>query len=886
MENNFTADGSPALLVCLYSEPNFLAVNILENLLTQKCFVNIVTTDTSEWESRTRHIASKNRFTISESVVIKNEFQFNYVIYSGGFFKKANAYDNLSKLLQFDKLRGIKTLAILPYEAFDSHRNSMLEINSNLGVIYVGDLVGARIDLASDLLVSSAIGEVRTKNTLTLAIGEMFYPIFVVDAVRQICKWLFSFGPYGHEIFLLGTSTSGSQFWQELQKVFGEISLKYRNDLYPRTVPRNFEIKNITSNLRVGLSETYKWVGVNTTRTEKVVKKIVPPKIVKPVVKPKRVYPKYLRPLVLVTTILLILPFLTIATSLGFFALSYKGVISGKTTNTEKQIFIAKSFSVFTREESRILSFIPLLGRVYRELYFAGELGDKISDISLNAIPLVKSSSDLFNHILGDEIYNPEEDSENIKLGLDYLNRSVLDLEAVTLEELERGTYLSKKLLNVVNFDKIKRLTSEGQSLAANIPELLGVTKRKSYLVLFQNNMELRPTGGFIGSYGIMTFDGGRMSDLTVNDVYSADGQLNGHVEPPAPIKNYLGEANWWLRDSNWDPDFPTSAKRAEWFLDKEVGRQVDGVISTDLYPIKEILKSTGPIFLADFNLSIDDKNIYEKTQSEVQDNFFPGTRKKGSFLTALSRNLLAEVSKIDSGKKLFILRSLLDGFEERHLQAYIHDPVLQKSLGGLLWDGAVSTPTCGDLCYPDFVGLVEANVGVNKSNYFVTRNISLDVKASENELNRVLTLNLKNSASTALGPSGKYKVYLRILLPLESELVGVNTVSQGEAIAMPTEITELKGRREVGVLVEVLGGTDKTVQFSWKSNFQPENINSYGLYIRKQAGVGEDPLNVSFKGLGGRPTSIPTFSLTKDGTYSYNTTLGRDFFSRLNWKN
>lgn len=884
MDNTFSSDGSSPLLICLYSEPNFLSVNILENLLTQKCFVNIVTTNVVEWETRTRHIASKKRFTISEKILIKSSFTFNYVIYCGGFVKKSFAYTDLYKLQFLDKIRGIKTLAILPYEAFDSSLNSSLQIDSNLGVVYVGDIMGARIDLESDLLVPRIFSEVRAYKTMTLAVGEMFYPIFAVDLVRKIGKWLFSFGPYGHEIFLLGPAISGTQFWQENQKVFGEIALKYRNDLLPRVVPRNLEIITIQSSLKIAVAETYKWIETNSPPALRSAKKVSLPKTVKLSNKQKRVYPKYLKPLVTFLLVVLILPFLTLTTSLVFFRFSYKGVVTGNTDNTEKQIFIAKSFSVFTREESRILSFIPLLGSVYRELYFVGELGVRISDISLNTFPLVKSSSNLFNHILGDEVYDPYPDSESIKLGLDYLYRSVLELEAVTLEKSLRGTFLSKKLLNIVNFDKVKKLTSEGQTLVSNLPEFLGVTKRKSYLVLFQNNMELRPTGGFIGSYGIMTFDGGRMSDLTVNDVYSADGQLNGHVEPPAPIKNYLGEANWWLRDSNWDPDFPTSAKRAEWFLDKEVGKQVDGVISTDLFPIKEILKSTGPILLADYNLSIDEENIYEKTQNEVQDNFFPGTRKKGSFLTALSRNLLAEVSKVDSGKRLFILKSLLDSFEERHLQAYIHDTVLQKSLGALLWDGAVATPTCGDLCYPDFVGLVEANVGVNKSNYFITRDISLDVDASANELNRVLTLSLKNSANTALGPSGKYKVYLRVLLPLDSELVGVNTVSQGEAVILPTEITELKGRREVGVLVEVLGGTDKTVQISWKSDFSPEKIHSYGLYYRKQAGVGSDPLRVSFKGLGGRATSVPAFSLTKDGSYSYNTNLSRDFFSRFTW--
>lgn len=884
MENYLNDIESAPLYVCLYSDANFLSINILENLLSQKCFVNVVSSDLLEWESMTKHVASKNRFNISERVSIKSNLNYNYVIYCGGFIKKELAYEGFKKLQHTDRLVGIKTIAIMPYEAFDLTSNSTLSINTNMAVVYVGDILGPRIDLNSNLLMAQLFNEALLRRSMTLAVGEMFYPLFVTDIVRQINKWLFSFGPYGRELFLLGTSVSATSYWQENAKIVSDLKLKYRNILTPRVLPRGYEVISISGNLKSCLVETYKWFGSNAVTPQKIQNRVVSEKHHKQIVKTKKIYPKYLKPLLGTITMILLFPFLSLILSSAFFMSSYQDVISGRSINTEKKIFFAKTFAVLSKEESRVLSAIPLIGRVYREAFFAGEIGEKSSDIALTIAPLLQSTGNIFNNVLGDLIYNPTNDAENVKVGLDYLYRSTLDMEAVSRDEALRGSILAKKVLNNVNFDKIKKLTLEGQKLATNLPNLLGVDKRKAYLILFQNNMELRPTGGFIGSYGIMTFDGGRMSDLTVNDIYSADGQLNGHVEPPTPIKDYLGEANWWFRDSNWDPDFPTSAKRAEWFLDKEVGKQVDGVISTDLYPIKEILKSTGPVFLADYNLSIDEGNIYERTQSEVQDDFFPGTRKKGSFLTALSRNLLSEVSKTNEGKKILILKSIFKSFEERHLQAYIHDSELQKSIGELMWDGGVSLPTCGESCSADFVGLVEANVGVNKANYFITRNISLDITFSGTQINKSLTLNIKNSASPALGPSGRYKTYLRLLVPSDSELISALEVSHGTHESLQTEITEAKGRREIGVLVEVLGGSSKTVRFDWKSAEVGKNTDSYGMYFRKQAGVGDDPLKVSFRGVSGQISSNPLFSLTKDGVYSYNTTLSRDFFSRFSW--
>jgi hypothetical protein len=82
--------------------------------------------------------------------------------------------------------------------------------------------------------------------------------------------------------------------------------------------------------------------------------------------------------------------------------------------------------------------------------------------------------------------------------------------------------------------------------------------------------------------------------------------------------------------------------------LNKEVGKTVDGVAAIDLSPIKDILSETGPVYLPDFDLTITRGNLYEKVEAEVQDNTFPGTHQKASFLTALSRSLLGRPDKID----------------------------------------------------------------------------------------------------------------------------------------------------------------------------------------------------------------------------------------------
>jgi hypothetical protein len=253
--------------------------------------------------------------------------------------------------------------------------------------------------------------------------------------------------------------------------------------------------------------------------------------------------------------------------------------------------------------------------------------------------------------------------------------------------------------------------------------------------------------------------------------------------------------------------------------------------------------------------------------------------------LTSLSRNLLSEISKLSSGQALAIVKAFYEGLDERHIQVYLHDDVPQEAISALSWDGAVALPICGAGCYPDIVGVVEANVGDNKASYFIQRNMSLDLTVTPSEIDRKLTLNLKDSANPALGPSGKYKNYVRIIIPSDATTISVKSITGDTREILSPDITDVQGHKEVGVLVEVLGGNSKSVEFSWTSSVAGASpLSSYGLYFRKQAGTDADPIEVSISDRGVELKADPRFTLTKAGTYLYNTTLVRDLFSRFSW--
>src|SRR5258708_6359089 len=154
-------------------------------------------------------------------------------------------------------------------------------------------------------------------------------------------------------------------------------------------------------------------------------------------------------------------------------------------------------------------------------------------------------------------------------------------------------------------------------------PQLLGFDSKKNYLVLLENNLKIRPSGGLVESYGILTVNKGKVENFSIKNAYDSDKALKGRVEPPYPIRRYLGEANWFLKDSNFDVDFRQSASSSAFFVNLEAGEKIDGVIALNFNFIKNFLKSTVPVFISEYKKSIDSENLLRIAQEQSGDKNF-----------------------------------------------------------------------------------------------------------------------------------------------------------------------------------------------------------------------------------------------------------------------
>ncbi len=436
-------------------------------------------------------------------------------------------------------------------------------------------------------------------------------------------------------------------------------------------------------------------------------------------------------------------------------------------------------------------------------------------------------------------------------------------------------------------------------------PQVAGFRKNMSYLILFQNSMELRPTGGFIGSIGSMNLAEGIMNDFTIVDVYDLDGQLKGHVDPPIPIRDLLGQEHWYLRDSNWDPDFAISGQKAQWFYEKESGKSVDGVIGVSLPFIVNLLKATGPILLIDYNDTITADNFYGKALFYTRSDFFPGSTQKKDFLGSLSRALIDRLTSAKGVDPYKVFLAIVHALESRDVQFYFVSADIERLVEQYGWTGAIpSGSLCEGInasCLSDTVSVIEANLGVNKTNYFIRGNTLL--RMTLDDAGQVLQTISHTLTNTSTGESiiggGSYKSYTRFYLPSNSTLSAVlidgaplssqNGKNTKKNIPYGEFIDNTPKGNIYGIGHEVSIGQEQRLTLSYAHRDPLVFIDGKAevrLLVQKQAGVMSQGLNLKLQ----FPTSFNANGfildgnstkrlVASDGQLEYNTTLLRDVY-------
>lgn len=390
---------------------------------------------------------------------------------------------------------------------------------------------------------------------------------------------------------------------------------------------------------------------------------------------------------------------------------------------------------------------------------------------------------------------NPEGEhpsiTEVIKQGLEKTEKAVGQINAAS-EKM--GTIKAETLPTEIQASVLiaQKRVQEISGLLNNISEhfpavlkLLGDRHPHRYLILLQNNHEVRPTGGFIGSYAIVDVNDGYIENIKVEDVYDLDGSGGKIIEPPDELKVLTG--NWHFRDSNYSYDFPTSAKKAKWFLETEGGPSVDTVIAINQGLLRDMLEISGPVQVGSFGaLNAENYNIL--LSYIIEGKIWGAEDPKHIlkvFIPAFKEAILKEEKLSAIGPKIY--KAII----QKHIMFYSSDTEIQEFFETFGLSGSAHQPSENE----DYLAVISTSVGGTKSDQFIEEKIDhhTDIARYGNVVDEVTI------TRTHLWTDDIYGQWDNILRPYGLSLSGI-----------PANIVDVlgRGRNKVNMRIYVPDGT------------------------------------------------------------------------------
>lgn len=513
------------------------------------------------------------------------------------------------------------------------------------------------------------------------------------------------------------------------------------------------------------------------------------------------------------------------------------------------------------------IRFIPFFGGYYLD-------AQKFADASLEELTAANTillSLDSSKEELGFDGH-PKAGPDRITQAVRILNKSlplldkvsgnltkaadlVFDIDVGKYPQTFRGKDVRKNLEVLKNFFSGASIAvKNGKDALMLTPSLLGLSGPKNYLLLFQNDKEIRATGGFMTAYATLTINNGQVSATTSDDIYRLDEKLLNvcltkicPLTPPAPIVKYLPEVSgkprtaWSMRDSNISPDVPTSAKEFERMYQMlGQGLPFDGIIYIDSQVVESLIEVTGPIdvFGTKYSAEIDKRCscpnvIYElESYAEIAAK---GEKDRKAVLGVLMQQILSRSVGGAVEKLPQLVETIATLASHKHIMFYMHDAPTENALSSLNWTGQIKNFD------GDYLHVNDSNFAGGKSNLYVEQTVTQEINITGNQVKRKITVEYKNPQQFNTWLNGINRDYIRFYVPLGSKLIS----SKGSDD--PVTTIEDLGKTVFEAFVQVRPQNSRKLEIEYTIPYQPKG--EYKLLIQKQPGAKDFDYKVSVNG-------------------------------------
>ena len=500
----------------------------------------------------------------------------------------------------------------------------------------------------------------------------------------------------------------------------------------------------------------------------------------------KRGIYKLLRLAIIVIILLALIPFLTTAAALyagtNDTYQAYQHIRIGEEEKSRRLLNRAQALTAISQSSYQAIAPALLLispKQVENTGNFISILGSS-QEVLESVLDSYALGNQLYQVLLGKQEVDHQAITAALRVNLVGLSEKLSQIQLL-IGKIELPFGYGEKLKAADLNQQINLLKSQinlGLPLLNLVAAITGNKDLQRYLFIIQDQNELRPSGGFITSYGIVTLDQGKIVGWQVGSSLTLDRLIEGRIEPPSILKNLLGQTNWLFHDSNLDADFAHSANQVAWFYERFKSTKLDGVIGLNLNFLNFILDEMGSVNLPD-GQTITPDNLNQLGSNPTAGR---GVDVVTAVTQALSDKLLAGEIKFAT-----LARSFLKTITYNETNLWFRDPQLislgeEARLAGEIKPFACHPQLSSFTCRPDTIYLNEANFSVSKINFYLKRKQTYLVEIKDGgEVDYTLTYDYTYPVPAPTNLNQTYKAYYQFYLPLGSR--GLQIVLDGQSL-------------------------------------------------------------------------------------------------------
>ncbi len=310
---------------------------------------------------------------------------------------------------------------------------------------------------------------------------------------------------------------------------------------------------------------------------------------------------------------------------------------------------------------------------------------------------------------------------------------------------------------------------------------VFGFSGPQRYLFIFQNENEIRPTGGFMGSYAEVIYHRGQLVKMAVPtggfyDLKQDFQAANKKIISPAPL--HLVGTPWMIWDVNWWLDFPTSMKKLLWFYEESGGPTMDGVLAFNTRFASELLKITGPIALEDYGGEvITAANLDLVLQHKTEFDYDKEANQPKKVIGELMQGLLNKLENVPADSIWPLMEVVNQSLAKKDIQLYFIDESLQQLAKQFNWAGEVKSAA------KDYLAVVDTNIAGGKTNAYLKQEIKHYLNLQPNgSLIATVSIKRQHQGNLVEPTSAAYVFakannvsYQRVYVPLGSKFLGAS---------------------------------------------------------------------------------------------------------------